>query len=164
MKAILLSVLGCAVIAVISCKPADSNNANISGNKPRTEAITKSEAIKIAEEFVASQGYTSDVSMIDKHKIVFEPGEYATDTAALLKMRYNMIKPTAFGARNYKKKTAWCVGFELTVNDENKGKWVGMDTLGNQLVMNKDLMRLDWLLEAKDGELYKEEIDSTVHQ
>lgn len=145
MKSFFLVFLIFCGIIFSSCHPANDKAKQASGKQIRTRALTKEEAIAIAEKFVAEQGYTARQESVNLHKIVFEPGEFATDTAELVKMRRNMIKPKAYGAKLYKKKTAWCVGFELTIDDENKGKWVGMDTTGEIVIMNKELMKLDWL-------------------
>jgi len=145
MKSILLMLLIFCEIFISSCHPTLDKSKKAYNKQIRTLPLTKEEAIDIAEKFVAEQGYTAQTEPVNLHKILFEPGEFATDTAELVKMRHNMIKSPAYGAKLYKKKTAWCVGFELTIDDENKGKWVGMDTAGKFVIMNKDLMKLDWL-------------------
>ena len=124
------------------------SSCSSTGKEKRHKAIAKDEAIKIATDYVIEQGYTDvPIKQIDPSKIVFEQGEFASDTLDIIKGRHNSIKLPAYGSRAYKKKTEWAVGFEYIQNYENVGRYVVMDSLGNGAFMSDKQIRLDWLIE-----------------
>ncbi|GEM_PF-1620389 len=115
----------------------------------RTQPLTGAQAITLAQAFVAAQGYTNAHPNLTKVLIQFEKDEHASDTAAVLKYRHNMLKPQAVGARQYDH-TKWLVGFEYTWNEDNICRAVTMDSIGAKIYMQHQDVRIDWVLGEED--------------
>ena len=124
--------------------PTESTGKAASG---KGQPLAKEAIIKIAEQYIAEQGYAHYKINIKKKPIIFEPGEFATDTNAIVKLRYNTLKPKAFGARQYGKDGQWAVGFEYVIDEPNIGRVVSVSKTGDKAFMQKDQLRLNWLYE-----------------
>jgi hypothetical protein len=101
-------------------------------------AVDARQAVRIAERFVRSNGYTDFVPK-DPSRLTPETLEFSGDQRAWLKGRHNTLKPRAVGfsegARNHPK--GWTVGFELVepIGDGKRaiGRAVTMDERGHHL-------------------------------
>ncbi|QQS30166.1 MAG: hypothetical protein IPM47_04235 [Sphingobacteriales bacterium] len=154
----ILGLLFWGVLSVMACKQNDSP-VSVSEFKVRTptglpvteriSAMSEQEAIALAEAFVAAQGYTGKQPDLSKVALQFEKNEYASDSAGVLKGRFNMLKPKATGARQYDQKK-WLVGFEYTGNEENIARAVTMDSIGSKIFMQSQDVRIDWILGESD--------------
>ena len=114
--------------------------------KPRTKDITGSEAIAIAEQWAANQGYMTKRINYRKTPIVFEQGEFATDTNDIIRNRYNTLQPYAFGARQYgDDQPKWAVGFQYVHPENNIGRAVTLDMRGDTAIMQPGEVRQDWI-------------------
>ena len=112
----------------------------------RTKALTEEEAIEMAEEFVAWQGYTSRKTDLTMEQALLEEGEFASDIKKLLESRHNLLQTKAWEARKFKGGTQWAVGFNYVNVEENIGRCIIMDTLGNNVYMKPNQLQMDWLL------------------
>lgn len=112
----------------------------------RTTALSGQEAIKKAEDFVRRQGYTDLKVDHKKTPVTFERGERATDTSYVTDLRHNTILKNAFGAKQHG--GSWTVGFEYYHQENNTGRAVTMDTLGVNIIMQPENVRLDWFYEV----------------
>jgi len=136
-------------ISFVSCQNFSSNtNKNNRSNNNKSNAIDGLTAIKYAEDFVKTQGYTKIPLRKDRfNEIIFENGEYASDTMQILKFRYNMLNPEAVAAKQHG--GSWSVGFEYTVEENNIGRAVTMDTLAKRILIQPGEVRMDWFYETK---------------
>jgi len=101
----------------------------------------------IAEKFIAYQGYTNQPTDLTMEKALKEKDEFASSIKGLLQLRHNVLQKKAVAAQLFKKQTQWAVGFEYVNTEENIGRCVIMDTLGNDVHMKPDQLRMDWLYE-----------------
>jgi len=108
------------------------------------------EAIKMAEQFIIEQGYTDAKPDQSYHLIVLEKSEFATDTTKILADRFNTVKRKAIGAKEHG--SSWTVGFMFTSEEENIGRGVTMDTIGRNIIMQKNDLRLDWLIDIDESQ------------
>jgi len=77
-----------------------------------TSRLTENEAIRLAEKYVAEQGYTDKKIQIDTAKIEPDIVEQVMLPSGILQMRYNTLKPKAvFNSKGQRK---WTVGFQNT--------------------------------------------------
>lgn len=112
--------------------------------KPRTKAVSGTEAIAIAEQWAANQGYMT--KRVTKEGIVLEKGEFATDTNDIVRNRYNTLQPYAFGVRQYGgDDPKWAVGFQYVHPENNIGRAVTLDIKGDTCVMEAGEVRQDWI-------------------
>ena len=112
--------------------------------KPRTKDITGGEAIAIAEQWAANQGYMT--KRVTKKGIIFEQGEFATDTNDIVRNRYNSLQPYAFGVRQYGgDKPKWAVGFQYVHPENNIGRAVTVSMRGDTAIMQPAEVRQDWI-------------------
>ncbi|MEZ4887839.1 MAG: hypothetical protein R3E32_24135 [Chitinophagales bacterium] len=112
--------------------------------KPRTRNITGGEAIAIAEQWAANQGYMT--KRVTKKGIVLEQGEFATDTNDIIRNRYNTLQPYAFGVRQYGgDQPKWAVGFQYVHPENNIGRAVSLDMRGDTAIMQPTEVRQDWI-------------------
>lgn len=106
--------------------------------------ITGGEAIAIAEQWAANQGYMT--KRTTKKGIVFEQGEFATDTNDIIRNRYNTLQPYAFGVRQYGGDTPkWAVGFQYVHPENNIGRAVTVSMKGDTAIMQPTEVRQDWI-------------------
>jgi len=130
-------------LSLLSCQNLTSNKKNNNSN-----AIDGLTAIKFAEDFVKTQGYTKiPLKKSRFNEIIFESGEYASDTMQILKFRYNMLNPEAKAAKQHG--GSWSVGFEYAIEENNIGRAVTMDTLATRILMQPGEVRMDWFYETK---------------
>ncbi len=112
--------------------------------KPRTQPLTGGEAIALAEQWAANQGYMT--KRVTKKGIVFEQSEFATDTNDIIRNRYNTLQPYAFGVRQYgNEKPKWAVGFQYVHPENNIGRAVTVEIKGDTLIMQPSEVRQDWI-------------------
>jgi len=112
--------------------------------KPQTKDITGGEAIAIAEDWAANQGYMT--KRVTKKGIVFEQGEFATDTNDIVRNRYNSLQPYAFGVRQYGgDEPKWAVGFQYVHPENNIGRAVTVSMKGDTSIMQPAEVRQDWI-------------------
>ncbi len=142
------------LLSVVACKPSGLSNAELDVEQrtltglpkvERTTALSSGDAITLAEAFVAAQGYTNKAPDLTRVALQFEKNEYASDTVGVLKVRHNMLKPKAVGARQYDDKK-WLVGFEYTWNEDNIARAVTMDSIGSKIFIQSQDVRMDWIL------------------
>lgn len=107
------------------------------------------EAIKMAEQFIIEQGYTDAKPDQSYHLILMEAGESASDSTRILKDRLNTVKRKAIGAKEHG--NSWTVGFMYVNEEENIGRAVTMDTLGTNIIMQANPLRLDWLIDIDES-------------
>lgn len=147
-----------SVLIVCSCSQSESSESSSAKAKPTT-AIAESVAIELAEQYVYEKGYTSKTPP----NLTFENAnlgtdEFASNLEGVLKLRKNQLEPKALEARLYKKKTRWAVGFEYINKEDNIGRCVSMDTLGNDIKVLEGQLRLDWLyIDQPEAVKYTEE-------
>lgn len=136
-------------ICLVSCQNLSTNsNKSKKLNTGNSKAIDGLTAIKFAEDFVKAQGYTKiPLKKSRFNEIVFENGEYASDTMQILKFRYNMLNPEAVAAKQHG--GSWSVGFEYTVEENNIGRAVTMDTFAQKILIQPGEVRMDWFYETK---------------
>ncbi len=112
--------------------------------KPINRDITGGEAIAIAEQWAANQGYMT--KRVTKKGIVFEQGEFATDTNDIIRNRYNTLQPYAFGVRQYgDDNPKWAVGFQYVHPENNIGRAVTVSMKGDTAIMQPMEVRQDWI-------------------
>jgi len=126
---------------------------------PAPKGITETEAMKIAEKFVITQGYTDQPTDITMSEAKIEEEEFATSIEKLLQTRAGVLESKAWEARKFKEKTMWAVGFNFTSDEPNVGRCVIMDTLGNDIHMKEGHLRMDWLLDDLPPEEKQKKMD-----
>jgi len=149
----------CASCLFYSCtnntsdnKVSDAFDDTIEAPKDNVEVVTdgktltKEQVIKVAEAWVASQGYTEQEVDLTKQQLTFEKGEYASDTAKILKTRHNSLNGNALGARKYNL-NRWAVGFVPIPKENNIVRALTMDSIGANITMQTVDVRADWILE-----------------
>ena len=97
--------------------------------------LTEAEAVRSAEEFIASNGYTDLPPIQDKTKLSFETIEWASNVDELLKLRHNTLERKAYGIQYNGRmgKGRWIVAFR------SKYPCKDCNTLwGRAVTMNKD--------------------------
>jgi hypothetical protein len=139
-----MSKIVCSIVflSVIGCGRSDPPPKAAASGTPSATAITASQAIRIAEEFIRANGYTDyspeDVSKLD----VDLPEKMTEEDQKFLKKflagRSNSIKPRAYGWRKGRRNDpkGWTVGFELVKplkNDPSIGQAVEMDEHGSDV-------------------------------
>lgn len=141
---------------------------------PETKAVSKTEtpveespeakAVRIAEEFVAQNGYTDLPA--DRNKITYETVEFAPDLDELLKMRANTLERKAYGilykatgtkmgekgwtvvfreknvSDDYYKSISQAAGKKITGEDYPIGRAVTMDANFQNLLMEHKIFPL----------------------
>lgn len=112
-----------------------------------TRAISPETAIAIAEAFIIEQGYTNaDSNKWQKQLVVFEKGEFASDTLQILRARYNRLQASAIAVREYGDSGGkWIVGFRPTIPENNIVRAVTLDSLAKTIVMQSQALREDWI-------------------
>jgi len=134
-------------IFVVSC-----NSSTTVEEKPKEESkeLTVEEALHLAEKWVAEQGYTADSTAVNKQKIVFEVGEYASDTSKIVKLRHNTLQPQGRVAQEYQGKLgkAWMIGFNYEPPENNIVRVVTMDSIGHIINMQPQDVRYDWMVKG----------------
>lgn len=147
------SLFGCAPDTE-SAKPVVPNTAvSAAADQPLEgrRALTRRQAISLAESFLEVQGYTDRPTDLELSQVVFEPGEYATDVEKLLDSRQNLLQLPAYGARRYGENRKWAVGFKYVNEVDNIGRGVSMDSLGGNVRLDPSEIRLDWIDEGQPG-------------
>jgi hypothetical protein len=109
----------------------------------KTNDISEEEAVKLAEEFIKANGYTTFRPVPDKKKITLESIEWTADVKEILKKRYNSLEPKAYGiGKGLKTKNdGFTVIFRYKdVSIKDVGRAVTMDSNGKNLrVQHKDI-------------------------
>lgn len=133
---------------------AACHNSGTAPSSPTTEAnaatpvaITKQQAIDLAQQFVKYQGYTATPVQRTMSELQLEPDEYASSPEGILQIRHAQILEKAFGARQFRG-SRWAVGFEYSDDIPNIGRYVTMDSAGNNIKMEPKDIELDWLLKS----------------
>jgi formate dehydrogenase assembly factor FdhD len=107
--------------------------------------MTTEKAIALAEKWIAEQAYTNDTTAVKVSKIVFEEGEFASDTMDIVKNRHNTIRSKAIGAKEYGEKS-WAVGFPHINQENNIVRAVLIDSIGENVKMAAKDVRADWIM------------------
>ena len=128
-----------AKIAVIA--KADSTKKA----EAQARLMTAEKAIALAEKWVAEQAYTNDTTVVNVKKILFEEGEFATDTMKIIKNRHNTIRTKAIGAKEYGEKSC-AVGFSHVEKEKNIVRAVLIDSIGENVKMAAKDVRADWIM------------------
>ena len=130
------------VVAIAKAKAvADSTRKAIA----KARLMTTEKAVALAEKWVAEQAYTSDTAAVKINNIVFEEGEFATDTLKIIKNRHNTIRTQAIGAKVYGEKS-WAVGFPHIEKENNVVRAVLIDSIGESVKMAAKDVRADWIM------------------
>lgn len=76
--------------------------------------ITQTEAVRLAELFIAENGYTNVPAAQIKHHLDFEGHDWNTERKALVQARFDTLKGEAIGVttRPGDKTTRWSVAFD----------------------------------------------------
>ncbi|WP_431475565.1 hypothetical protein [Massilia eburnea] len=79
-----------------------------------SENLTMESAVKIAEKFVAENGYTNLPASSVKQVLNSESVEWASERQKQLEQRFNTLLPSAIGAKTGRKgnKAGWSVAFD----------------------------------------------------
>ncbi len=141
--------LSIVLLSFLACQSPDEAAKGSSSEKfiaPGNRAITESEAIQLAEQYLYEKGYTDVIpESLTLENANLGTDEFATSLEGVIKLRRNTLEPKALEARLYKKKTRWAVGFEYINKEDNIGRCVSMDTLGANIKVLEGQLRLDWL-------------------
>jgi len=137
------------VIFLLTFLSSCTQNSKTDSAKKSNSMIEGVDAIKLATEFVIEQGYTNEVPLSLKN-FKFEKGEFASDTIRILKYRKNTLLKKPLGAKQHG--GSWTVGFEYVNQENNIGRAVTLDTLGQNIIMQPNEVRLDWFFEVEKAE------------
>ena len=85
--------------------------------------ISKSEAVEMAECFVAAQGYTMHPPTEDKTKWQFELLGSGSTPEEVFKLRHNMLEDQAYGIKCDSRGKDWNVVFRYNLEDEKFDKF-----------------------------------------
>jgi hypothetical protein len=101
-------------IGLIGCGPG-APPASRNGSAARLPA-EQCEVIRLAEEFVRENGYTSDPATADRSRIEWELGDDVSHPERTLEIRHNTLKPHSYGLRAGVPgdPLAWSVVFEYS--------------------------------------------------
>lgn len=103
------------------------------------ETVTMEAAIKLAEVFVAENGYTDLPESGVKHALDYERIEWTSARKELLQRRRNTLLPTAIGAKYGRKngQAGWSVAFDYTDQSgiSDTCRVVTMDSNGRDILM-----------------------------
>jgi hypothetical protein len=100
------------------------------------ESITIEAAVKLAEEFIARNGYTNAPASTVKAVLDNESIEWAADRGDQIKSRINTLLPKAIGAKKGRKGSSdgWSVAFDFTSGRvPNSCRVVTMSSAGNAI-------------------------------
>ncbi len=88
-----------------------------------SENLTMEAAVKIAEKFVAENGYTNLPESRVKQVLDSESVEWEAERQKQLQQRYNTLLPSAIGAKSGRKnkKDGWSVAFDYASTPGNPG-------------------------------------------
>jgi hypothetical protein len=93
-----------------------TREASNSGQSKGGIAITQSGATKIAEEFVARNGYTESPPSVDEPEIRYEVTD-PPQRAVALAQRANTLEPKAYGVMQRKQDQGWIVFFRFNATN-----------------------------------------------
>jgi hypothetical protein len=113
--------------------------APITHAKPRKK-INLEEAVRLAEQFIARNGYTDVPPTKNKSRIAMEHIEWESNIKDILKERHNTLHRKAYGySRGGRFKDGWIIAFQFTDPcDDGEplcGRGVSMDAWGRHLLM-----------------------------
>lgn len=98
------------------------------------ERISVEDAVKVAEEFVAKNGYTDLSASNVKERLDNERVEWTTDRGHQIRQRFNTLLPKAIGAKLGRRGNVdgWSVAFDYTSGREpsENCRVVTMDSSG----------------------------------
>jgi len=96
-------------------------------------ALTQSEAVALAERFIAENGYT-DLPP-DKTKLFYESIEWESNVDKLLEQRHDTLERRAYGFRSGRKggEPGWTIVFRYKYADDEQ-----MRSAGRAVTMNLD--------------------------
>jgi len=138
----------CMIFFFAACTQNEGSKASENSTKANS-SITGAEAFRAAQQFIIDQGYT-DIMPTDLQSIKFEKGEFSTDTLKILSYRRNTLLINPLGAKQHG--GSWTVGFEYVNQENNIGRAVTIDTLGTNIIMQPEEVRLDWFFEVEPAE------------
>jgi hypothetical protein len=83
-----------------------------------SETLTRETAVKVAEKFVAENGYTNLPMSRLKNVLDNERIEWTSDHQQLVAQRFNTLSPVGIGVRPGRKNgdAGWSVAFDYTAN------------------------------------------------
>lgn len=129
---------------IILCIFLGCNACTNSSNNQQLAPISYADAVRLAEAYVVNQGYADKKIKPPYDHIILEESEFATDTAAILTMRYGTLQAKAAGVRQYSG-SSWAVGFNYFSPENNIVRCVAIDSLGQNVKMQAQDVRYDWL-------------------
>lgn len=99
---------------------------------PQKRRLTQSEAVALAEQFIAQNGYT-DLPP-DKTKLSYETIEWETNVDRMLQQRHNTLERRAYGVRRGRKggDPGWTVAFRYKGQAGATGRAVTMNLDGTE--------------------------------
>jgi hypothetical protein len=105
-----------------SVKKESSTNLEKLANVKNMDLTPSQKAVKLAEEFIARNGYTKKTA--DKEDISHESIEWSENNNELLKQRHDTLQPNAYGysEKNKGNKKGWTVVFLYSDTSEIKAK------------------------------------------
>jgi hypothetical protein len=121
------------------------------------EVVGEQDALRIAEEFIAQNGYTDLPPMEDKSKLSYESIEGGSRPDEVLKYRHNMLQPKAYGfIRGGRYEDGWTIVFQyqkdnLTLRSTKEdyddyirlyGRAVTMDSRGTNIRVEHEDVKL----------------------
>ena len=107
-------------------------------------ALTREEAVAVAERFVRDNGYTDAPKEELKVDLDFESIEFAADREELLRQRKNSLQPKAIGAKQTS--SGWGVAFDHFKPQSDTCRVVTMRLDGSEIrVQHQDGLREFWL-------------------
>jgi hypothetical protein len=113
------------------------------------KSLSESEAVRLAEEFIAQNGYTDLPPVRDK--IAHESIEWTSNIDELLKARHNTLERKAYGIVRERKGGAsgWTVVFRQKCRKCTNGRAVTMNLDGS----NRRVEHVDFILKKVDKKL-----------
>lgn len=123
--------------------PPQSAKTSLAPSRPK---ISSAEAVRLAEDFVIANGYTTHPPMEDKSKLSYESWNDSPPAERALRRRHDTIESKAYGVK-YEEKYGWSVVFRYNLKNEdfkgfspkllehfkNVGRAVTMDSGGGKL-------------------------------
>ena len=104
-------------------------------------SLLEREAVRVAEQFIADNGYTDLPPLADRRQLSFETIEWADNIDEMLRLRHNTLERKAYGVRRGKwgDPQGWTIAFRSKGEDQQTGRRVTMDGKGGGIrVEHKD--------------------------
>ncbi|MGH6754048.1 MAG: hypothetical protein ACREO0_00455 [Pseudoxanthomonas sp.] len=102
------------------------------------QALSRENAVALAEKFVAENGYTNAAPSRIKDRLDSESIEWASNRDEILRLRFNTLQPIAIGAKHGRKgvETGWSIAFDYvsgTPGERDACRVVTLDSDGSNM-------------------------------